>query len=131
LEVYQKQNSLARLTAFVNPYAAIRNISMAFSGTDFESYASFQEQAETYRYQLAQAMNELQMEYISNAKPGPDDKPHTISREHWKAFPDFNYHFLTTGTVVRKEAWSIMALLIWSIVCVVLIFNLSKKAKAI
>jgi ABC-2 type transport system permease protein len=131
LDVYRKQSSLARFTAFVNPYAAIRNISMAFSGTDFESYASFQKQAEAYRYQLAQEMNALQMEYISNAKPGPHDKPHTISRDHWKAFPDFKHRFVTTETVLRKEAWSIMALLIWSIVPVVLIFNLSKKAKAI
>jgi ABC-2 type transport system permease protein len=131
LQTYQKQNGLARFTAFINPYAAIRNISMAFSGTDFESYIGFQKQAETYRYQLAQTMNELQMEYISNAKPGLDDQPYTISSEHWKALPDFKHQFITIGTTVRNEVWSMVALLTWAIGSFVMIVNLSKTAKAI
>lgn len=127
LSIYQKQNSLARYTAFVNPYAAIKNLSMALSGTDFTSYVSFQNQSEEYRYQLAQHMNELQMELISNKKLGPQDKPYTISREHWGEFPDFQYRFLSTGHAVRSEALSIVSLLLWSAGVLLLINYLSKK----
>jgi len=36
-QVYEKQNNLERYSAFLNPYSAIKNLSMAFSGTDFQS----------------------------------------------------------------------------------------------
>jgi ABC-2 type transport system permease protein len=131
LNTYQKQNSLTRFTAFLNPYAAIRNISMTLAGTDFASYFYFQKQAEDYRYQLAQEMNVLQMELISNAKLGDRDKPYSISHDHWKAFPDFKYQFLDTASALKNEAWSIVALISWSVACVFVLIQLSKRAKAI
>lgn len=131
LQTYKKQNSFTRVAAWVDPYIAVKNISMALSGTDFESYIHFQKQAEAYRYQLAQEMNELQMELISNEKPAPDDKPHTISQEYWKKFPDFKYRFISIGTALRSEWGSILALVGWGAASVGLIIYLSKKAKAI
>jgi ABC-2 type transport system permease protein len=128
---YKKQNRFSEITAWINPYAAIRNISMALSGTDFESYVAFQQEAEEYRYQLAQAMNELQMKFISNQKLGPDDKPYTISHEHWKALPDFKPQQATIGTALRHEAGSVLALVMWSILSVLFLIRLSKKAKAV
>lgn len=131
LQTYHDQNSLTRITALVNPYIAIRNISMALSGTDFISYVDFQKQAEAYRYNMAQAMNEFQMEYISNEKPAPGAKPHTISHEHWKEFPDFQHRFLPIATALRSEAWSIASLVLWVVASIALIVILSKKIKAI
>jgi ABC-2 type transport system permease protein len=115
----------------INPYAAVQNISMALSGTDFESYVNFQQEAEGYRYQLAQAMNNLQMKFISNKKPGPDDKPYTISHEHWKELPDFKAQPRGIGVALRHEVDSILALLLWCVASVTFIIRLSKKAKAI
>jgi ABC-2 type transport system permease protein len=127
---YQKQNSLGRMAAFVNPCAAIRNISMALTGTDFEAYLAFQQEAEAYRYRLAQTMNELQMKYISNRQV-PGGKPETISHEHWKAFPDFKPRFTGVATALRQEAWSICALLGWGIFSVAILIRFSQKAKAV
>ncbi|MBL0884473.1 MAG: DUF3526 domain-containing protein, partial [Chitinophagaceae bacterium] len=56
-DIYRKQNSVTSWAAFVNPFIAIRNLSMSLTGTDFDAYTDFQKQAETYRYQLAQRMN--------------------------------------------------------------------------
>jgi ABC-2 type transport system permease protein len=112
LKVYEMQNSFAR-----------------FMG--FESYIHFQKQAEAYRYQLAQKMNELQMRYISNVKLSPTDKPYTISHEHWKEFPDFNYRFVTTSSALRNEYLSITALLMWSALSFMLIVYVSKKVKTL
>jgi ABC-2 type transport system permease protein len=104
---------------------------MALCATDFESYVGFQQQAERYRYQLAQAMNELQMKYISNRKPGPEDKPYTISHNHWKEIPDFTPQQASIGIALIHEAGSMLALLLWSILSVILLIRLSKKAKAV
>jgi len=68
LDQYRKQNQLTHYLALINPYIAIKNLSMAICGTDFESYTNFQKQSEKYRYALAQKMNELQIKYISPKK---------------------------------------------------------------
>jgi ABC-2 type transport system permease protein len=114
LATYQRQNHLSRLAAFVNPFAALRQFSMAMSGTDFHAYVQFQQQAEDYRYRLAQHMNELQIKLISNKKPGDGDKPYAISRAYWKAFPDFTYAQRRPGEVLGSESLSLAALLLWA-----------------
>jgi ABC-2 type transport system permease protein len=131
LNTYADQNRLNRITALINPYTAVRNISMAMAGTDFYAYVNFQHEAEAYRYNLAQTMNELQMKYISNEKPKSGDKPYAISRAHWQEFPDFQYRFQSLENSIRQEAWSITSLLIWTASIVLLIITLSKKLKAI
>lgn len=126
--VYGKQNNLERLSAFVNPYSAIKNLSMAFSGTDFQSFLHFKDKAETYRYHLAQEMNRLQMELIPNkGKEGPD----RISSDYWKEFPPFEYHFLSIGQVFQNEMISIIALLLWTVLSVFGLVRLATNLKAI
>ncbi len=128
---YRKQNQVTSMAAFINPFIAIRDLSMILSGTDFEAYTDFQKQAETYRYELAQKMNELQIKYISNKKLGPDDDPYSISSDHWKEMPDFHYRFLSTGTVFQHAAISLIALCVWFFIMMILLYYLTQKLKAV
>ncbi|WP_035336899.1 DUF3526 domain-containing protein [Dokdonia sp. PRO95] len=126
--VYTKQNNVERYSAFINPYTAVNNISMAFSGTDFQSFLHFKDEAEAYRYHLAQEMNQLQMDYIPNkGKEGPS----VISNEFWKNFPPFEYHFLSISRLFQNELISILAVLMWIIVSLFGLFKLSKNLKAL
>jgi ABC-2 type transport system permease protein len=131
LHTYEKQNNVSRILAFINPFAALRNFSMAMSGTDFHSYTRFQQQAEEYRYRLAQHMNELQIKLISNKKPGDHDKPYSISKAYWKAFPDFEFNNLSEAMVIKHELLSLAALVFWIALLWLLVAILSKKLKAI
>lgn len=131
LKTYQKQNSYVRAAALVNPFLAIRSLSMALSGTDFAAYVHFQDQAEYYRYQLAQQMNQLQIKLISNKKPAEGEKDHSISNNYWKEFPDFQHLFMDTTTILRNELTAIVSLILWCLVSIFLVVGLSKKAKAI
>jgi ABC-2 type transport system permease protein len=126
--IYDRQNSLTKVSAFINPFGAIRNVSMALSGTDFESYKVFQEEAEEYRYLLAQRMNELQIELISNVRT-PHDKPHAISSSHWKELPDFRPKYPELLTSLKHEVWSFLALLCWCVASVWMIYRISKTLK--
>jgi ABC-2 type transport system permease protein len=130
LQTYERQNDVFRLSAFVNPIAALRQFSMAISGTDFRAYVRFQQQAETYRYRLAQHMNELQIKLISSREEGDQEKPYRISNAYWKAFPDFTYATLRPGEVLRKEVFSLAALLFWAALLTATVFLLSGKLKA-
>jgi len=128
-DIYRRQNQITSWAAFMNPFIAIRNISMALTGTDFEAYTDFQQQAEAYRYQLAQRMNELQMKYISNKKPGLEDNPYVISRDHWKEMPDFKYQFPAFTTVVQQQTIAWTAFVFWFFLLAAGITFLSKKLK--
>ncbi|WP_207513762.1 ABC transporter permease [Longitalea luteola] len=131
LQKYRQQNDVSRLSAFLNPFAALRDISMAMSGTDFQSYIQFQQQAEAYRYRLAQHMNDLQIKLISNKKPGEHDKPYSISSDHWKAFPDFEFERTSQVCVLMHETPALAALFCWLTALVVTTVILSKKLKAL
>lgn len=127
-QVYIKQNNLERYSAFINPYTAIKNISMAFSSTNFQSFLHFKNIAEAYRFNIAQKMNQLQMDFIPNkGKKGSN----TISSKFWKELPPFEYQFISTYKVFKNEFTSILALFIWAALAVLGLLKLSTKLKAI
>ncbi|MBC3787923.1 ABC transporter permease [Spirosoma utsteinense] len=113
LAIYDQQNRFSKAMAFMNPYLAIRNLSMALSGTDFAGYVDFQQQAERYRYEMAQKMNDLQIHFISNKKPGAAEKPHQIDKKHWEEVPDFSYQSPGIGRVFAHETISLLAFAFW------------------
>lgn len=129
---YERQNSISKLVALINPYIAVKNLSMALSGTDFAAYVDFQAQAENYRYELAQKMNELQIEHISPEKTsGSSGKTHVVEKEYWSEMPDFQHHFLPLNSALQPELLSILSLVLWSLASIWSISFLSKKAKSV
>ena len=132
LDQYRKQNQLRRSLALINPYLAIKNLSMSLTASDFESYVSFQNQAENYRYHLAQRMNELQMEYIRAGRlSGSEGKVDVVRKEEWKAFPDFQHEFISLDAALQNERLSLLSILLWMLLGVGFILYLSANAKAI
>lgn len=131
LAIYDRQNRFSRAMAFLNPYLAIRNLSMALSGTDFASYVDFQRQAEQYRYALAQKMNDLQMQHISNEKLKPTDKPHQIDKKYWQEVPEFTYRSPTIASVFRHETISLLSFAFWAVALLVAAGRLTKTLKVV
>ncbi|MGI8467436.1 MAG: ABC transporter permease [Pyrinomonadaceae bacterium] len=85
IETFRRQNRVTEIASFVNPYLAIRNLSMSLSGSDFDGYADFQTQAETYRYNLIQKMNELHKNEIKYE----NDRAQRVSSADFKNLPPF------------------------------------------
>jgi ABC-2 type transport system permease protein len=131
LQVYKKQNSFSKAVSLFNPYIAIKNLSMALSNTDYDSYIDFQKQAEAYRYEMAQKMNGLQVKYISNKKQKPTDKPYTIDKKHWEELGQFHYEPKGILSVLKNEIISIIALILWVFFLFILIKIAAKNLKAI
>ena len=127
LEVYQDQNSFSKMMAFFNPFMAIKNLSMTLSGTDYNAYIDFQRQAEAYRYAMAQKMNELQIKYISNKKPGPGDKPYIIDQKHWQEVPEFQYRPTGVSAILKTETITFLAFIFWITALICIIQLMSKK----
>ncbi|WP_109831076.1 ABC transporter permease [Reichenbachiella versicolor] len=132
VSIYRDQNQLTRSLILLNPYLAIKNLSMTLCGTDFESYVDFQNQAEDYRYSLAQKMNELQIKYISPKRvSGSEGKVYVVDKSEWKAFPDFKHQFQNIQHSLENELISIVSLLIWLVLAVWVILYLSRKSTAL
>ncbi|WP_197082441.1 DUF3526 domain-containing protein [Pedobacter sp. BMA] len=112
-ETFAKQNRITALAGLLDPFLSLKQISMALTASDFETFIDFQRQAEDYRYQLAQQMNKLQIDKISNVTPGEHDKPLSISKSNWAQQPDFNYMFSTVGDVITREALALISLIMW------------------
>lgn len=128
---YQRQNKLLGYTAFFNPYIGIKQISMSLSNTDFDTYANFQQQAEDYRYALAQEMNDLQIKLIPNKKLADTAKAYSIDKKNWAAFKDFTYQRPALSTTLQNELTVLLSLLFWVTAIILLINILSKTLKVI
>ncbi len=129
--IFAKQNSFSQIIAFVNPFTAVKNLSMALTGTDFASYAAFQRQAESYRFLMAQKMNDLQIKYVSNHTTTSADKHSRVDKKMWKSIPDFRFEPLTIAETLQAELNSLIALFGWVIILFSFIHVLSKSLKAI
>lgn len=129
--IYGQQNRVSYNAAFINPFIGYKNMTMAFSGTGFSAYRHFQQQAETYRYELAQTMNALQMKYIGNKKLSSSDKPYSIDKSHWTSFPDFKYRYQPVHSIIAQQKVALFALAAWLILSVFLIYYIAGKAKVI
>lgn len=131
LQVYKKQNSFSRAVSLFNPYTAIKNLSMALSNTDYDSYIDFQKQAEAYRYEMAQKMNALQVKYISNIKEKPTEKPYTIDKKHWEELGEFHYEPKGVLSILKDEIISIISIILWVVLLFITIRIAAKNLKAI
>jgi ABC-2 type transport system permease protein len=129
--IYDRQNGVSYNAAFIDPFIGFKNITMAFSGTGFSAYRHFQQQAETYRYELAQTMNVLQMKYISNKKLSSTDKPYSIDKSNWTSFPDFSYRYQSVNEIIKQQWVALVALAAWLLLSVFLIHYIAGKAKVI
>lgn len=127
-DVYERQNNVSKYATFIDPLIGVKNMSMALTGTDFTAYRKFQDDAEAYRYKLAQTMNELQQKYISNTTPAKDEHPHSIGKEHWTAFADFTHDFPPVPSLLYQERLTIAAMLAWFILSFFLIHFTAAKA---
>jgi len=131
IETYRKQNSITNSLVLLNPYLAIKNVSMSLSGTDFDTYVSFLSQTETYRYEQSQYMNDLQMKFISNKAKSSEGKVHVVDKKYWKSVPTFKYAYRSLYETIQAQLLAIAALLIWLLFTVLYIRKFSHRFKII
>ena len=105
---YERQNRFSDWTGLLNPYQAIRPLSMGLAGSDFAHYVHFQQAAEAYRYALVQRLNGLQ------AGMGYGDKEHRLAASTWRELPVFAYRAPTLGWALPHLLLPVAALLLWA-----------------
>ena len=108
-DTYERQNRISEWFGLLNPYQAIRPLSMGLAGADFAHYVHFQQAAETYRYQLVQRLNALQ------TGMGYGDKERKLDAATWRKLPVFTYEAPTLGWALPRLLLPVAALLLWAV----------------
>ncbi|MEO0330835.1 MAG: DUF3526 domain-containing protein [Bacteroidota bacterium] len=108
--IFQRQNRLSEWIGFLNPYLAIRHLSMALAGTDFTHHVTFARAAENYRRDFVKLMNK-DMEI--NHKPGIAYGDYKVGEEMWSSIPPFQYELPSTATILATQWRSVAALALW------------------
>ncbi|GAB2786268.1 ABC-2 type transport system permease protein [Hymenobacter luteus] len=106
---YERQNRLSDWVGLLNPYQAIRPLSMGLAGSDFAHYVHFQQAAEAYRYSLVQRLNALQ------ASMGYGDKERKLDAHTWQQLPLFAYQAPPLGWALPRLLLPVVALLLWAV----------------
>lgn len=108
-EVVRNQIGVVQAASFINPFLAVRGLSMAFAGTDQFHDAQFQRQAEDYRRELVQILNGL------DAKAGSRDADGRWTREQvdYSAIADFRFQPQITSFALSHRWPELLSLLVW------------------
>ncbi len=106
-----RQNDLSRYASVLDPYLAIRNLSMALSATDFYTNLDFGRQAENYRRYLIRTMNR---DMATHSKLG-EFYQYKAGKHLWTSVKDFNYTIPPLSSVLPHYGLEILALLAWSV----------------
>ena len=111
LDTFRRQNRFSEWGALLDPYLAIRNLSMALAGTDLAHYAAFQQQAEAFRFEMVQALNRLHLTEIKFE----NDRAQRVSRDRWQSFPGFAFRPPSIAEALKQQWASLVALLLWGL----------------
>lgn len=123
LERFRMQNRVAELASLLNPYLAIRNFSMATSSSDFSAYTDFQWQAEEFRFNMIQKLNDLHTNQIKTE----NDRTQKVSRTIWEEFPAFEYREATIFESLGGQILAILSVLFWFLAACAAVYFVPKK----
>ncbi|MEM9324691.1 MAG: DUF3526 domain-containing protein [Bacteroidota bacterium] len=112
-QIFYQQNRVSEWAGFINPYLAVRNLSMALAGTDFQHHVTFARAAESYRRGFVKKMNK-DMEV--NHKPGIAYSDYKLDKKMWASIEPFQYQLPSTASILSNQWRSIAALVFWLLV---------------
>jgi ABC-2 type transport system permease protein len=121
--IYEKQDVVRHFASALVPIEAVRRISMALAGTDFQEYRSFAIAAEKYRRQLNRMMNDA-LTFNSRGDGSiygsrKDGAPYLGDASLWESVPGFQYVPLTLPEVLRQQFGNILWLTAWLLLMLV------------
>ena len=127
-QIFQQQNRISEWAGFLNPYLAIRNLSMGLAGTDFNHHVLFAREAENYRRAFVKKMNK-DMEL--NHKPGVAYADYGVGKEMWSQIEPFQYRLPGTANILANQWRGIAALVFWLLSLITISAKLSAKIQII
>lgn len=123
---FDKQNSISSVVSLINPFLAIRSLSMALTGSDFFHYVDFLNQTENYRYGFVQWLNDLQAKKLKYG-----DKTFRLPKETWSEYPSFEYTLPTIASILRQQILPLISLVGWFFIIIIFGMGLVQRKEEV
>jgi ABC-2 type transport system permease protein len=118
----EKQNKVTQYVSIINPFIAVRDLSMGICQTDYANQIVFEQQVETYRLYMMRYLNEY-MSYHTKA----GDYKTKATRDVFTGLKKFTYKPLTIYQSIVNYSLLVIALLLWLVLGYISIEWASKK----
>lgn len=126
-ETMTLQNKISASTSLIDPYLAIRNLSMSITQSDYHHQLRFLEEAEYYRRYLIGALNE-KMAY-GGSKTG--EWGWTTDADFWSSVNDFRQSRPDMGWALRNNLMELISMSVWVLLSAGLLFVTAATMKII
>lgn len=120
-----RQDRVGTWLSLVDPFLAVRNLSMAAAGTDMHHHFHFMQEAEGYRRQLVGRLNEQDVLRESVYK----NDEGKLDASFWEQVEDFHYRSPAAGWALGHRQIELVALLLWVAVMFLIIYSTSNRIK--
>lgn len=124
-KIFQDQKKAYQFSGIINPFAALQDASMGFSGTDVLHHLNFLEKAESYRRVFIKTLNHKQA--FGGSKT--NDWDWKADNNFYKSVSEFNYQTPSIITVFNHYLLNIFTLLTWLFALVSVVYISSKNIK--
>lgn len=114
---YDRQSEMQRLFAFVSPLQAVRPLSAALAGGDQHAHRRFLEQAEQFRFETVQRLNE---DIIHNRRPAASPAPYQTDVAAITDGLNFTPHAPELDETIKRHSMDLAVLIAWSVFAVIL-----------
>ncbi|KMQ64764.1 hypothetical protein ACM46_11050 [Chryseobacterium angstadtii] len=111
-EKFKQQQKFMDYMGIINPFLAVRQLSMGLAGTDVYHHIDFFNKAETYRNDMMNRLNKRELELAVS------DKAKMSNRDFYNSLPDFRYEYPSVGNVLRHHVTAVLSLLLWIILLI-------------
>ncbi|MCT2564028.1 DUF3526 domain-containing protein [Chryseobacterium herbae] len=108
----QQQNFMDNM-GLINPFIAVRQLSMGLAGTDVYHHIDFFNKAEHYRNDMMDRLNRRELQLAIS------EKNQKNNRDFYSSLPDFQYEYPSVGSVISHHMTAVWSLLFWSLVLIV------------
>jgi ABC-2 type transport system permease protein len=108
-DTFQRQDRVQGLFALASPLLAVRSLSMAMAGTDFEHHKDFAVHAEQYRRTINRILNG-DLTYRSRT----GQTSYTADANLWRTIPEFSYQSPSTWWALSRQLAGLGMLLGWA-----------------
>lgn len=120
-----RQDRVGTGLSVIDPFLAVRNLSMAAAGTDMHHHFHFMREAEDYRRMLVGRLNEQDALLESEYK----DENGKLTSSFWQQVTDYRYHLPGVGWSIGHRCIELAALLLWVTVIFLTIYFTSGRIK--
>ncbi len=109
---FDGQQQLMDYMGLLDPFIAVRQLSMAFAGTDVRHHIDFFNKAEQYRNTMMDRLNKRELEIAVSGKAK------VSNHDFYRSIPDFQYDYPSVKSVICDHLVSLMSLFFWIILLI-------------